>query len=68
MGMTRIWSTSATLTHVATNKTIDDFPRMLWNASNNNSDNSTDPSSIHQSWTIPNNIPIGNYSLTVSGK
>ncbi|CAO3647312.1 unnamed protein product [Mucor hiemalis] len=67
MGMTRIWAATATLTHVATNNTIDEFPRMLWNASTNTTGNSTDPSSIHQSWTIPVDIPIGNYSLTVSG-
>jgi hypothetical protein len=68
MGMTRIWSTTATLTHVATNKTITDFPLMNWNASMNTAGNSSQATSTHQSWTIPLNVLTGNYSITISGK
>ncbi len=67
MGMTRIWSTTASLTHVATNKTITEFPLIKWNASANNT-GSVEESSTHEPWTIPVNIPLGNYSLTISGK
>lgn len=61
--MTKIWATSATLTHVSTNKTIDTFPLVQWTNNNGSA-----PASIHQEWTIPDSIPLGNYSLAISGK
>jgi hypothetical protein len=64
MGMTRIWATSAKLIHIESNKTIDQFPLVNWSSN----DISQDKSSIHQIWTIPADIPIGNYSLAIGGK
>jgi hypothetical protein len=74
MGMTRIWSTSATLTHIQSNKTIDSFPLVQWSAANTTSTSTNSPnstttsSSVHQVWTIPTNLPNGNYSLAIGGK
>jgi hypothetical protein len=63
MGMTKIWATYATLTHLPTNKTIDTFPLVNWANSNGSA-----PVSIHQEWIIPASIPLGNYSLAINGK
>ncbi|KAG2208330.1 hypothetical protein INT47_006186 [Mucor saturninus] len=62
MGMTRIWSASAKLTNVETNTTIEGFPLTNWTASNNTQNFS------HDIWTIPVDMPNGNYSMCVSGK
>lgn len=62
MGMTRIWSASAKLTNIETNKTIEGFPLVNW-TSNNNTQNFA-----HEIWTIPIDMPNGNYSLSVGGK
>lgn len=67
MGMAKIWAASATLTHVPTNSTIDNFPVVRWeNGQQGNKDSTS--ASVHQEWTIPASIPLGNYSLAVSGK
>lgn len=75
MGMTRIWATSARLIHMESNKTISDFPTINWSSSASTSNDSITKqqqeegtSSIHSNWTIPADIPIGNYSLIISGK
>lgn len=59
--MTKIWQTSATLIHESTNKTINSFPTVSWNASSVNN-------TVHTTWTIPSGIPNGNYTLIIGGK
>ncbi|KAI8094236.1 hypothetical protein BDF21DRAFT_408274 [Thamnidium elegans] len=61
MGMTKIWSTSAKLTNIATNNTVDSFPTVPWVFDGNLKNDA------HAVWTIPSDIPLGNYSLTISG-
>lgn len=60
--MTKIWSASAKLTHIATNNSIDSFPTAPWVFDGNLKNDA------HGVWTIPSDIPLGNYSLTISGK
>ena len=60
IGMTKIWQTSATLVHEPTNKTIDSFPTVSWNASSVNN-------TAHTTWTIPSGLSNGNYTLSIGG-
>ncbi|KAI8646836.1 hypothetical protein BD408DRAFT_409290 [Parasitella parasitica] len=59
IGMTKIWQTSATLVHDATNTTIDTFPAVKWNAYSKKN-------SAHKSWSIPLGLPDGNYTLSIN--
>lgn len=60
MGMTRIWSTSVTLTYIDSNQTIEGFPRLPYKSS--------DEKKVNGTWTIPSNISNGTYYLSVAAK
>ncbi|CEP18255.1 hypothetical protein [Parasitella parasitica] len=58
-GMTKIWRTSATLVHDATNTTVAAFPSVKWSAYSKRN-------SAHKTWTIPSGLPDGNYTLSIN--
>ncbi|KAI9337663.1 hypothetical protein BD770DRAFT_401118 [Pilaira anomala] len=61
MGMTKIWSSSAKLTFLKTNQTVPSFPNVPWVFDGNIKNEA------YGVWKIPEDIPLGNYSLRISG-
>lgn len=62
MGMTKIWSSSAKLTFLKTNQTVQSFPNVPWVFDGNIKNDA------HGVWKIPADIALGNYSLRISGE
>lgn len=60
MGMSKIWNTHVSLRSVNKNQTIQEFPSLYYHDGNNKE--------IQGTWTIPNDVTNGTYSLLITAK